>query len=240
MVWAIVSVTSGAAGLIQTVTGFGAVVLMMLILPFFFSIVDAATLSLTIALLFCIVFCWQYREHIRMKVVLPPTILYTVVHLAALQLVDRVDAGWLGLVFAVFLILLSLYYLLAAKRVRVAPKPLVGLLCGGFSGMISAFFAIGGPPMAVYFLAAAESHFSYVGCMQFMFAVTTVAGLLGRVVNGLYQVSLLPYAALGTLGMMIGMKLGRMVSDRLDAERMRFLTYLLVGVSGVVFLLQNL
>ena len=50
MIWLVIALLSTVAGLIQTVTGFGAVVLMMLVLPYFFPIVDASTLSMTIAL----------------------------------------------------------------------------------------------------------------------------------------------------------------------------------------------
>lgn len=240
MIWLVVGLISALGGFIQTVTGFGAVVTMMLVLPYFFSIVDASTLALTISMALSVILCWQYREHIRMRTVLPPTIVFSLVHLLVLQVVDRVDTERLELVFAIFLIVLSLYYLLAAKKVRVAPKPAVGLACGAFSGTTSAFFAIGGPPMAIYFLAATETYFSYVACMQFMFVITTGISLLGRAAGGFYQVSFLPYAVLGTAGMLAGMKFGKKVIDRLDADRMRLIAYLFVGISGVIFLLQSL
>ena len=160
MIWIVVAAISTVAGFIQTVTGFGAVVLMMLVLPYFFPIVDASTLALTISLVLCIVLCWQYRSHIPFRTVLPPTVVYTIVNYLVLQVVDRINTGYLELVFAIFLIVLSLYYLLAAKKVRVAPKPMVGVGCGAFSGTTAAFFAIGGPPMAIYFLAATKTHYS--------------------------------------------------------------------------------
>lgn len=240
MIWIVVGLITTLGGFIQTVTGFGAVVTMMLVLPYFFSVVDASTLSLTISMTLSVVLCWKYRAHICMRTAIPPTIVYSIVNLLVLQVVDRVDTGRLELVFAIFLIVLSLYYLLAAKRVRVVPKPVVGIACGAFSGTTSAFFAIGGPPMAIYFLAATETHFSYVGSMQFMFVITTGISLLGRAAGGLYQMSFLPHIALGTVGMLAGMQIGKRVCDRLDAERMRLIAYLFVGISGVVFLLQCL
>lgn len=240
MVWLVVGLISALGGLIQTVTGFGAVVTVMLVLPYFFPIVDASTLALTINMALCVALCWQYREHLDLRKALPPTIVFTIVHLLVLQVVDRVDTGRLELVFAAFLIVLSLYYLLAAKKVRVTPKPIVGIACGAFSGTTSAFFAIGGPPMAIYFLAAAESYRSYVACMQFLFVITTGVSLAGRAAAGLYELVFLPYALLGSAAMLGGMRLGQRVSHRLDADRMRFLAYLFVGISGVTFLLQNL
>jgi len=240
LVWVIVGLICALGGFIQTVTGFGAVVTVMLVLPYFFPVVDASTLALTINMALCIALCWQYREHLNLRTAIPPTIVFAFVHLLVLQVVDRVDTGRLELVFAVFLIMLSLYYLLVAKKVRVMPRPIVGIACGAFSGTTSAFFAIGGPPMAIYFLAATESYHSYVACMQFLFVITTGVSLLGRAAGGLYQASFLPYAVLGTAAMLAGMQLGKRVCDRLDAERMRLIAYLFVGVPGIVFLVQRL
>lgn len=240
MIWIIVALISALGGFVQTVTGFGAVVTVMLVLPYFFPIVDASTLALTINMALCVVLCWQYREHLKLRIALPPTIAYTIIHLLVLRGVDRIDTSRLEVVFAVFLIVLSLYYLLVAKKVRVAPKPVVGIACGAFSGTTSAFFAIGGPPMAIYFLAATESYLSYVACMQFLFVITSGVSLAGRAAAGLYQASFLPYAVLGTVAMLAGMRLGQRVCHKLDADRMRFLAYLFVGVSGIIFLLQSL
>ena len=240
MTWIVVSLVSALAGFVQTVTGFGSVVTMMLVLPYFFAIVDAATMALTISLVFCVVLCWQYRKYICLRIAIPPTITYTLVNLLVIRKVDSFNTERVEIVFAVFLILLSLYYLLVAKRVRVAPKPIVGIGCGVFSGISSAFFAIGGPPMAIYFIAATDSYYSYIGCMQFLFVVTSITGIWGRVANGVFHVFILPYVAVGTACILVGMKIGKIVSRRLNADRMRMLTYLFVGVSGVIFLLQSI
>ena len=240
MVWIAVGLISVLGGLIQTVTGFGAVVTLMLVLPYFFPIVDASTLALTINMALCVALCWQYRAHLDLRAALAPTAVFSLVHLLVLQVVDQVDTGRLEVVFAVFLIVLSLYYLLAAKKVQVAPKSIIGIVCGAFSGTTSAFFAIGGPPMAIYFLAKAKSYFSYVACMQFLFVVTTGVSLVGRAVGGLYQRSFLHFAVLGTVGMLLGMQIGKRICDRLNAERMRQIAYLFVGISGVMFLVQSL
>ena len=232
MTWIVVGAISALSGFVQTVTGFGSVVTMMLVLPYFFDIVDAATLSLAISLVFCVVLCWQYRKHICLRIDIPPTLI-------VIRKVDSFNTERVEIVFAVFLMLLSLYYLLIAKKVRVAPKPIVGIGCGVFSGISSAFFAIGGPPMAIYFLAATDSYYSYIGCMQFLFVVTSITGLWGRVASGVFHAFILPYVAAGTVCILVGMKIGKIVSGKLNADLMRTLTYIFVGVSGVIFLLQS-
>ena len=43
---------------------------------------------------------------------------------------SRYDLRVLVLIFAGFLMLLALYFLVVARRIRIAPKPAVGVVCG--------------------------------------------------------------------------------------------------------------
>ena len=153
--------------------------------PFFFDMIDAPALAIVINQLFCTVLCWRYRRHIQWRIVLPPTIAFSLGSLLALCVVGRLDLHVLVLIFAGFLITLALYFLLFAKRARLTPKPLVGTGCGLLCGISAGLFAVGGPPMAVYFVAAAADHTAYLACMQLLFTVTGIVSLLGRVANGL-------------------------------------------------------
>ena len=55
MIWFVVAATSLVAGIIQSVTGFGSVVFLMMILPFYFNMIDATALAIVINQLFCMV-----------------------------------------------------------------------------------------------------------------------------------------------------------------------------------------
>ena len=160
MIWFVVAATSLVAGIIQSVTGFGSVVFLMMILPFYFNMIDATALAIVINQLFCMVLCWKYRRHIQCRLTLPPTIAFSLASLLMLGIVDTLDLHVLVIVFAVFLVVLALYFLLAARRVQLTPKPAAGVVCGFFCGISAGLFAIGGPPMALYFVTAARDHAS--------------------------------------------------------------------------------
>ena len=148
MIWFVVAAASLVAGIIQSVTGFGSVVFLMMVLPFYFDMIDAPALAIVINQLFCMVLSWKYRRHIQWRVALPPTIAFAVTNLLTMPFVNGLDLQILVLVFAAFLILLALYFLVVAKRVRLAPKPAAGVICGALCGVSAGLFAIGGPPMA--------------------------------------------------------------------------------------------
>ena len=146
MVWFVVAAASLVAGIIQAVTGFGSVVFLMMILPFYFDMIDAPALAIVVNQLFCMALCWKYRRHIQWRVALPPTIAFGLANLLIMPFVSRLDLRVLVLIFAGFLMLLALYFLVVARRIRIAPKPAVGVVCGALCGVSAGLFAIGGPP----------------------------------------------------------------------------------------------
>ena len=241
MLWLTITLGVVLAGFVQTVSGFGSVVVMMIMFPFFFSIIDAPALALAINMLYCTILCWKYRRDIDFKATLLPTLLYSVVGFAVTGMVGDADLRTLVIVFAIFLMLLSLYLLLISHRVQLKkPKAIVGVGCGILAGVSSGLFAIGGPTIAPYMIAATKDHKSYVASMQFLFTVTNIVNLAGRMINGIFNYAMWPYIAVGTVCILIGMKLGEVVAAKLDPARLRMIVYSFVGISGLILLLQQL
>lgn len=240
MIWLIVALGSAVAGIIQTVTGFGSVVFMMMVFPFFFDMIDAPALSLVINQLFCLALLWQYRRHICWRVALLPTILYSTLNFFIARCVGAVDLHGLTVALALFLMVLSIYFLAVARHIKVKPHWSVGAGVGILSGITAGFFAIGGPPVALYMVSATDEYESYQGSMQFLFSVTGIVNLLGRMSGGVLRPSILPYAAVGAVCILLGAVVGNQIVKRLNADTFRLVVYIFVGVSGLILLLQQL
>ena len=239
MAWLAVGVMSVIAGVVQTVTGFGSVVVLMMALPFFFDMIDAPALAIVINQVFCMVLYGKYWRHTRWGVALVPTVLYSAASLVTIRLATAVPTRALVIALGVFLMCLSVYFLAVAARIRLKPHRWVGAACGALSGASAGLFAIGGPPMALYFINACDTHLEYLACMQFLFSVTGAVSLIGRIANGVLHPAILPYGALGTVGILAGIRLGEKINGKLDAARARTVVYAFVGVSGLILLLQN-
>ena len=76
--------------------------------------------------------------------------------------------------------------------------------------------------------------------MQFLFTVTGIVNLAGRAVAGNLHGEILPYAAVGTVCILLGALVGNRIVRRLNAEVFRLVVYVFVGVSGLILLLQQL
>ena len=150
------------------------------------------------------------------------------------------DLHVLTAAFGGFLMLLALYFLFIAKRVSLKPGLAAGMLCSGFSGCCAGAFTVGGPMMALYFVAIARDKDTYVANMQFLFAATNLTNLAMRAVRGLYGAQYLPVTAVGVIFVLVGMVIGSALSKRMNGDVARQVVYIGVGVSGLVTLLQQI
>ena len=238
--YAIMVLAALAGGIIQPLTGFGSAVILMVAAQYFFDITIAPGVVAAICMFQSGIMAWNRRKSIDLKQILPPIALYTVCSLAVINLLGRMDLHVLTAAFGGFLMLLALYFLFIAKRVSLKPGLAAGMLCSGFSGCCAGAFTVGGPMMALYFVAIARDKDTYVANMQFLFAATNLTNLAMRAVRGLYGAQYLPVTAVGVIFVLVGMVIGSALSKRMSGDVARQVVYIGVGVSGLVTLLQQI
>ena len=240
MTYAIMALAALAGGIIQPLTGFGSAVILMVAAQYFFDITIAPGVVAAICMFQSGIMAWNRRKSIDLKQILPPIALYTVCSLAVINLLGSMDLHVLTAAFGGFLMLLALYFLFIAKRVSLKPGLAAGMLCSGFSGCCAGAFTVGGPMMALYFVAIARDKDTYVANMQFLFAATNLTNLAMRAVRGLYGAQYLPVTAVGVIFVLVGMVIGSALSKRMCGDVARPVVYIGVGVSGLVTLLQQI
>lgn len=240
MTYAIMVLAALAGGIIQPLTGFGSAVILMVAAQYFFDITIAPGVVAAICMFQSGIMAWNRRKSIDLKQILPPIALYTVCSLAVINLLGSMDLHVLTAAFGGFLMLLALYFLFIAKRVSLKPGLAAGMLCSGFSGCCAGAFTVGGPMMALYFVAIARDKDTYVANMQFLFAATNLTNLAMRAVRGLYGAQYLPVTAVGVIFVLVGMVIGSALSKRMSGDVARQVVYIGVGVSGLVTLLQQI
>ena len=236
MIWLAVLLSAAAAGVIQSITGFGAAVMMMLVIPYFFDMLRAPALVSAICLGLAVLLAWKFRRAADWRLTLPLGLSYIAVSTIVIALAGSLDLELLSAAFGVFLICLSVYYLRFARRASVRPTLTSALVCGAAAGVTGGLFGIGGPIAAIYFLSAADTKELYVANLQLLFVLTNLANLITRSIRGIYTLDLVPLTLVGILGVNLGKWAGLKVLDRLDIERMKLIVYIFIGVSGAITL----
>ena len=112
--------------------------------------------------------------------------------------------------------------------------------CGSLSGITNGMFGIGGPPIAVYYLAVSDSKEAYIGTTQFFFLITTLYTIVFRLSKGLICNGFWEYVLIGMVSILAGKLVGKKINDRISPETMKKCVYVCLFVTGVVTVIQSL
>lgn len=230
----VVMVTAFLAGFIQSVTGFGGAMVLMMALPYFVPLKTATALAGFICVPMCIAVAVHYKDCIRPKLVILPTIIYLISSAFFIRLAASIDLEQLKAVFGLMLIGLAIYFNFFASKFKLKPNFSNALFCAGFSGLTGGLFGIGGPLLVLYFLAVTDDKKAYLGTINMVFAITETYSAAIRFCTGILTGNLLPIILCGFLTVVLGSFLGGKIVDRLDGNKIRKLVYLLFAVSGLV------
>lgn len=239
MNWLIILPLAALAGFIQAFTGFGAAAILMTVLPYTFSMLQAPAITQIICTFLAATMAWHFRKSINLKLMIWPTIIYTAASLVVVPFVKNFDLHILTIIFGGFLVVLSIYSLTLDKKLKVSGSVSALIGCSALSGVLGGLFGVGGPTMALYLFAVSESREEYLGTLQLLFVISNLAVTASRIVNGIITADILTVCAVGAAGILAGKHLGYKVGDKLDADKMRVAVNLCVGFSGIFTILQQ-
>lgn len=234
MMYAVIGLIALCGGILQGVTGFGAGIVMMMVLPSLFPLNQAAGVSCAIAIVLSLSMFWRYRRYIQIKKVIWPAVLYVAVSSISIIFSTMVNQAMMKKVFGVFLILLSAYYLFFNKSQAKELNLLVSVIFIAVFGACDGLFGIGGPLMVLFFLGQTYSKEEYLGSIQTVFLVNLVYGTMMRMANHILTPWHLPYIGIGMACILVGLAAANKIVDRLDGEKIKKITYVVIGISGIM------
>lgn len=234
-----VALASVGGGLIQGTTGFGYGIFVMIFFPALLPLLGAVGCSSMISLGGLLILTLRYRKSIRWKYIPAPLAIYYVVSAFCIHLSTKLNTealkGWLGLL----LLVLALYFAFFSGKIKIKINALSTLIAATLSGFLSGFFAIGGPPMVIYYLSATKTKEEYLGSCQCFFLLTGLYTTVIRILNGIITADLLKFVAVGYVGMGVGLLVASAIIKRIDTETMKKAIYAVIGCSGLWLFISN-
>lgn len=240
MIWLAVAITSFAAGVVQTVTGFGAGVLIIMTLTQFYNMLIAPAINTSICLIITAYLAWKNRKQIDLRLIRLPIVAYSITSASVILVAEFFDINLLAVSFGIFLIGLSAYFLFFADRIRLQASIRTALICSIISGLFSGLFGVGGPVLGLYLITVTDSHERYIGNIQFLFLVTNISNLTVRVLRGIYSMEFLPVTIIGIISILAGARIGFWICRKLNIELLKKIVYVFVGISGIVTIFQHI
>ena len=232
----VLAASSLAGGLVQGTCGFGCGIIAMLGYSAYLPITQAAAVTSIVNFGITFPTLLRYRKHLTLKKTIIPFLVYTISSMLIIRASLDLDAGLLKRIFGGFLLALSLYHFLLSGRQPTRWTWPLALSAFVISGLGSGIFAVGGPLMALYFLAHTDSTEEFLADTQLIFVINALPTLFLRIRSGLLTPEHIPYLIPGLVGVLTGFWLAGKLVGKIDKSRLTKIVYTAVGVSGLLYL----
>lgn len=227
-----------SAAAIKSSLGFAFSIFAMMFLPSLFeTYAQAVAVSSLLSCLTSVIVAVKEFRSIRWKVLLPCIAGCFLTSPIAIALSSGLQKDLLIKLLGAFMVLLGIYFIFSGGKFRVRPCLVNGLLTGSLSGFISGLFAVGGPPLVVYFLSSLDSKEEYSATIQTCMACTGFYSTAVRIMNGVFTRELLFTASVGFIAMACGTAVGFLVMKKLPAKHLKTAIYTVMIFSGLKMLL---
>ena len=221
------------AGFVQRVSGFGLGIFSMIFFPHFLPAQAGSAISCMHS---SITSTATVGVPLESRMALPMLCAALLTIPLAVRFAKNVSADAFRMLLGGVLVAFSLYFLIFQKKIRIKPNLRNGILAGTLGGVLNGLFATGGPPIVLYLSSAMTDKTVYFATIQFYFAFTNLYATAMRIANGMLTAEILLYAGVGAVGCLLGDRLGRMVFDKLDVEKLRRIIYIGMIISGILML----
>lgn len=225
---------------IKGLCGFANTLVFTSILSFGAANIEITPVNLLLGYPSNLIMAWRGRKMLRPRLVLPLGGLLIAGDLVGALLLKNVDIGAVRVIFGVMVTGLALQMLIRHFRpARKKDSPLVTVLIALFSGISCGLFGVAAMLVACVSRAtdsteAMKANFSAICAMDNSFR------LILYIVMGIMTLSSLKTAAIQLPVALAGLYGGILCSGRLREDYVRILTILLLLISGIVLIAQNL
>lgn len=233
-------VVVGIGAFLQTTIGFGFPVFTMVFMPLLFPYNTAVALNQITALANCIYLAIRYCKKIKWKVLLPLLIPTLLVGVFFTYFSFSIDVSIIRLLLGMLLVSIAVYMYRFSDKIHIKSTPKNGIIAGVIAGVGNGLFSIGGPPSALYLLAAIpDDKEAFVGTMQVYFVICNVFNIIIRVLNGAFSsTGAFAEICMGWCAVLLGTGLGTLAFRRISNSSLKKFVYAFIGVNGLFIIFQ--
>lgn len=222
---------------VKGLSGFGSGLIAIPLLAFMFPLTVVVPVLGLLSYSGTIMQSYHFRKQVVWADMLPliPFSLLGIV--IAIWLLVNVDANKLVMALGVFVLLYSLYSLLALPVHAGGRRWAV--VAGSCGGMVGALFGTGGPFYVVYLKMRQLDKAHFRATIAMIFLVDGGARMTGYALNGLFTAPLLWMIALLMPVLFLGMYVGHHLHIKIDQKRFNQIISMLLMVSGVMLIIKS-
>lgn len=230
----LIFIISFAGAFVQGITGFGSAMVWMSFLPLVIAFPEANALAPAMLTVIGIQMTIKLHKQINWKMSIVPLVVSMISTALGAWIMTLTTTKTMQLVLGVFLVLVGIYFFATMKKkIVIKPTNINGGIAGFIAGTFTGLLNIGGPPLAVYYNAAAENPMQYKACIEFNFFVMYGWATIIKIFGGEYTPQTLEYLAAGIIAVLAGGFVGLKLFSKFDKKIVSLLVYSMLVIMGV-------
>ncbi len=235
----IAAVTLGAS-YIQSVTGFGFGIFAMMFLPHLLLYTESNILSSILSAFTSITVAIALFRKINWKNTVFPLIGCLFATYAAVNFIKSQENKVLTLLLGIALLILSVYFFFFSSKIKIKPTWYAGLIAGVISGIMGGMFAIGGPPVVIYFMQSEEDTEHYLATISAYFVMSNIISISTKAAAGFITLNVWAALTVGAVGMIIGTFVGKLTRNKMNSAILKKAVYGFMAVSGIINIVTSI
>ena len=211
----LVALVTLCASYIQSVTGFGFGIFAMIFLPKILLYTEASLLSSMLSTVTSLVVMVLAFRKISWKNLIFPVMGCLASTFFAVSFIKMQKDDTLTLLLGIALLLLSLYFFFFSDKIKIKPTWYTGLFVGVLSGILDGMFAIGGPPVVIYYMQSEKDSDSYMATLSTYFVFLGVVSSGSKCISGFGTVTVWISLAVALIALAVGAFVGKLTRERI-------------------------
>lgn len=228
------------ASYIQSSTGFGFGIFVMAFLPSVLLYTEANVLATMLSIMTSALVCISTFKDINWKNLFFPLLGSFAATQLAVNFIKVQKSQTLILLLGIALLLLSIYFFFFSGKIKIKPTWYAGLIAGVISGIMSGMFAIGGPPVAIYYLHSEKNTDDYLATISAYFVLSGIVSVAAKASAGFITRNVWIGLAVGILGTLVGAFIGKLTREKANARAIKNAVYAIMAFSGIVNIITAL
>ena len=221
--------------LIQGITGFGAIVLALPVLIFFFPLKVLIPSLVAVNLVQSLYFSIRERKHLKPG----PTKAIVFLSLAGLPvgyaIYKYLPAEELKLALGVFVVIVAVYNLAGMEIKRQVPLAYYHFL-NFLGGIAQGALACGGPFLVIYAAKVLPNKSAFRASLSVAWASLNIVLCLAYTVNGVWSMEMVPLIGFAFPCIIFGTVLGILLHSKIAEKPFKQLVFIILFISGLVLL----
>ncbi|HHV96139.1 MAG TPA: sulfite exporter TauE/SafE family protein [Clostridiaceae bacterium] len=215
----------------QCFTGFGFAIISMPLLILLFPLRTISAVVALASLMLCSQVAFKMRKHIDFKIAAIPILSAFIGRTIGVNLLMTTNEKVLKPILGIVIILITIYIIFFKEKIKIKPNKVNGFISGISSGVLGGLFNTGGPPLVVYYLFALKDKLSYIGTIQFTFAIGNLYSVILHALHGNFNDSSVPLSLISLLAVTLGSFLGcRIISKVKNVNYAIYASMIMMGI----------